>query len=72
MRPTRFRLNPAISCSMLTTSELVIPSKLEHLAEEFGSLQEPVEQLKRKSLGDFKLSTRGNDVIRGKNNNVFI
>ena len=35
---------------MLTTSELVVPSKLEHLAEEFGSLQEPVEQLKHKIL----------------------
>lgn len=44
---TRFRPNPVISSSALPTSALVVPSKLEHLAEEFGSLREPVERVKR-------------------------
>ncbi|TKY55271.1 Quinolinate synthase [Spatholobus suberectus] len=43
--------NP-ISCSALTsspsqTSELVVPSKLQYLAEEFRALREPVERVKR-------------------------
>jgi len=39
--------NSIISCSALTTSELVVPSKLEHLAAEFRSLREPRERVER-------------------------
>ncbi|RDX62785.1 Quinolinate synthase, chloroplastic, partial [Mucuna pruriens] len=39
----------SISCSTLASfpSELVVPSKLQYLAEEFRSLREPVERVKR-------------------------
>ncbi|KAK7330552.1 hypothetical protein VNO77_24747 [Canavalia gladiata] len=48
-----FKPNPiSFSCSALTsfpseTTELVVPSKLQYLAEEFRSLPEPVDRVKR-------------------------